>query len=90
MLKKVKSDIIFNPVNKNCDVDLTVLQFDMFMFVILQIEPMSNSLLYAKSSVVFLVFMLTIVQLFDDVLLSIPMTTTLMSLVAIAVTTNMM
>ncbi len=62
----------------------------MFMFVILQIEPMSNSLLYAKSIVVFLVFMLTIVQLFDDVLLSIPMTTTLMSLVAIAVTTNMM
>jgi hypothetical protein len=35
MLKKVKFDIISNHVNKNYDVDLAVLQFDMFMLVIL-------------------------------------------------------
>ncbi len=90
MLKKVKFDIISNHVNKNYDVDLAVLQFDMFMLVILQIKPMSNSLLYVEFVVVFLMFMLTNVQLSDDVLLYAPMTTTLMSLVAIAVITNMM
>jgi hypothetical protein len=77
-------------VSQKCDVDFVVLQFDMFMLDVLHIKPMSNSVLYAKFVVVFLVLMLTIVQLFDDVLLSIPMTTTLMSLVAIVVTTNMM
>jgi hypothetical protein len=51
---------------------------------------MSNSLLYVEFVVVFLMFMLTNVQLSDDVLLYAPMTTTLMSLVAIAVITNMM
>ncbi len=52
------------------------------MHVVLQIEPMYDSLLYVEFVVVFLVFMLIIVQLFDDVLFA-PMTTTLMSLVAI-------
>jgi hypothetical protein len=77
-------------VNLKCDVDFVVLQFDLFVLAILQIEPMSNFPLYAESVVVFLVLLLPTVQLFDDVLLSVPMTTTLMSLVIVVVIANMM
>ncbi len=40
--------------------------------------------------IIHIMFMLTIMQLFDDVLLSTPMTTTLMSLVVVVVTVDLM
>ncbi len=52
------------------------------MVVILHIEATSNFLLYTEFVVAFLMPMLTIVQLFDDVLLFVSMIATLMSLVA--------
>jgi hypothetical protein len=58
--------------------------------VALQIEPMSDSLLYVKFVVVFLMFLLIVVQLFNEVLLSTPMTTTLMSLVVAIVAIDLM
>jgi hypothetical protein len=51
---------------------------------------MSDSLLYAKSIVALLVPLLTIVQLFDDVVLSDPMIATLMSFMFVVVTTYLM
>ncbi len=60
------------------------------MPVALQIEPMSDSLLYVKFVVVFLMFLLIVVQLFNEVLLSTPMTTTLMSLVVAIVAIDLM
>ncbi len=77
-------------MSQESDINLAILQSDLFAHVILQIEPMSNFLLYAKSIVAFLVLLLTHVQLFNDVLLFIHVTTTLMSLMAIMVTTNLM
>ncbi len=51
-VKKAKSDVIYDLVNKKCDVDLVALQFDLFVLqydiyvpIILQIEPMFDSLL---------------------------------------------
>jgi hypothetical protein len=51
---------------------------------------MFDSLLYAMFVIIHIMFMLTIMQLFDDVLLSTPMTTTLMSLVVVVVTVDLM
>jgi len=48
------------------------------MPTIFQIEPMANSLLYTKYVVTLLVLLLKVVLLFDDVLMSTPMTATLM------------
>jgi hypothetical protein len=45
-------------VNKKCDVDLVVLQYDLSMHVVLHIKPMSDSLLYTKYVVVFFVLSL--------------------------------
>jgi hypothetical protein len=66
-------------MNKKCDDDLFVLHFDLYVHVVLQIEPLFNFLLYVEFVVVVLMILLIVVQLFDDVLLSIAMTTTLMS-----------
>jgi len=90
MLRKLNLMLFSNLVSHKCDVDLVVLQSDMFMLVVLHIQPMFNSLLYEKFVIIFLMLMLTIVQLFDDVLLSTPMTIILMSLVVISTTINMM
>jgi hypothetical protein len=50
------------------------------MFVVLQIEPMSDSLLYIKKFVAFIMLLLIAMQLFNDVLLSAPVIINLMSL----------
>jgi hypothetical protein len=50
------------------------------MFVVFQIEPMSNFLLYIKFVVTYVMFLLIAMQLFNDVLLFAPMITNLMSL----------
>ncbi len=84
-------------MSQKCDADLTVLQFDLsvlqsdlFVPTTLQIEPMSDSLLYVKSIVAFLMLLLIVEQLFNDVLLSTPMTTTLMSPVVVIMTVDLM
>jgi hypothetical protein len=56
------------------------------MHVVLQIEPMYDFLLYTKFVVFLLVLLLMVVQLFDDVLLSIHVIATMMSLVAATMT----
>jgi uncharacterized MnhB-related membrane protein len=56
----------------------------------IQIDPMFDFLLYAKSIVVFLMLLLTLVQLFNDMLLFTLVTTTLMSLVATTMITDLM
>jgi hypothetical protein len=53
------------------------------MVVIFHIEATSNFLLYTNFVFVLLVLLLTIVQLFDDVLLFVHVITSLMSLVII-------
>jgi hypothetical protein len=58
--------------------------------VVLQIEPMSNSLLYAESNVSLIKFLLITMQLFDDVLLSTRVIAILISLMVVVVTTDMM
>ncbi len=60
------------------------------MPTVLQIEPMSNSLLYVEFVVALLVFLLIAMQLFDDVLLSAIVTATLMSFVATIMAINLM
>ncbi len=60
------------------------------MAVVFQIEAMSNSLLYVKFVVTLLMPLLTIMQLFDDVLLFALVTTILMSLVVVVVAINLM
>jgi hypothetical protein len=57
--------------------DLYVLQFDIFVPAILQIESKADSVLYSEYVVV-LVPLLATMHLFVDLLLSIPMTATLM------------
>jgi hypothetical protein len=49
-----------------------------------------DSLLYVKFVFAILVFMLTIMQVFNDVLLSTPMIGTLMSLMVVVVIENLM
>jgi hypothetical protein len=58
--------------------------------IILHIEAMSNSLLYTNFVFALLVLLLTIVQLFDDVLLFAPMNAIPMSLVATIVIIDLM
>ncbi len=77
-------------MSQESDINLAKLQSDIFVHVILQIEPMSNFLLYAKFIVALLVLLLTHVQLFNDVLLFIHVIVTLMSLMATTVTTDLM
>jgi hypothetical protein len=84
-------------VNQKCDVNLAILQSNLFVLystlffhVIIQIDPMFDFLLYAKSIVVFLMLLLTLVQLFNDMLLFTLVTTTLMSLVATTMITDLM
>ncbi len=60
------------------------------MVIILHIEAMSNSLLYTNFVFALLVLLLTIVQLFDDVLLFAPMNAIPMSLVATIVIIDLM
>jgi hypothetical protein len=60
------------------------------MFVVFHIEPIFDYLLYVESIVTRLVLLLTIVQLFDDILLFVCVIITLMSLVAVVVITNLM
>jgi len=50
------------------------------MFVVLQIEPMFDSLLYVKFVIIFIRLLLIAMQLFDDVLLFALVITTLMTL----------
>jgi len=58
--------------------NLIYLYYNLFYMCLLQIESMVDSLLYTKSTVVFLVPLLTFVHLFNDMLLFALMTTTLM------------
>jgi hypothetical protein len=55
----------------------------MSMPVVFHIEPMFDSLLYVEFVVVLHVLLFTTVQLFNDVLLSIPMTRLMMSLMVL-------
>jgi len=59
------------------------------MATIIHIEATSDFLLYTKFVVILLVPLLTTMQLFDDILLFALVIATLMSLVAIVVTTNL-
>ncbi len=59
------------------------------MATIIHIEATFDSLLYTKFVVILLVPLLTTMQLFDDILLFALVIATLMSLVAIVVTTNL-
>jgi hypothetical protein len=60
--------LFFDHVSQKCDVDLVILQFDLFVLqfdlympILLQIEPMFDSLLYVKSIVLLLVLLLIVV-----------------------------
>ncbi len=60
------------------------------MATVFQSETTYDSLLYTKSIIALLVPMLTTMQLFDDVLLFALMSATMMSLMADAMTANLM
>ncbi len=74
--------------------DLFVLQFVLFLLPstppIFQIEALSDYLLYREFVITLLMPLLTTMQLFVDRLLSTFVTTTLLSLVVVVVTSDMM
>jgi hypothetical protein len=74
--------------------DLSIQQYALFVpqFVlpIFHIEKLLNSLLYTEFVIVLHMLLFTIVQLFINGLFSILLTTTLLSLVVVVVTLNLM
>jgi hypothetical protein len=65
-------------MSQKSNVDLVVLQSDLYVLVVLQIELMDDYLLYSKFVVTLIVLLLIDMHLLGDLLMSIPMTTTLM------------
>jgi len=65
-------------MSQKSNVDLVVLQSDLYVLVVLQIELMDDYLLYSKFVVTLIVLLLIAMHLLGDLLMSIPMTTTLM------------
>jgi hypothetical protein len=77
-------------MNKRYDVNLVVLQFDLSVVVVFHIKPMFDSLLYAEFIVALMLPLLIAMHLFNDVLMSNPMTANLMSLVAVVMIVDLM
>jgi hypothetical protein len=65
-------------MSQKSNVDLVVLQSDLYVLVVLQIELMDDYLLYSKFVVTLIVLLLIAIHLLGDLLMSTPMTTTLM------------
>ncbi len=75
---------MYDPVIQKFNSTLTTLQY------VLQFTmSITNFMLYSKF-VVILMHLLTLVQSFDDVLMSAPMIATLISLVVVVMSTNLM
>jgi hypothetical protein len=77
-------------MNHKFDVDLVVLQSNLLVLTILQIESMDDYMLYSKYVVTLIVTLLIIVHLFGDLLMSALMTITLMWVVNVVMTINLM
>jgi hypothetical protein len=77
-------------MNHKFDVDLVVLQSNLSVLTILQIESMDGYMLYSKYVVTLIVTLLIIVHLFGDLLMSVRMIITLMWLVNVVMTINLM
>ncbi len=83
-VEKAKSNVIYDPVIQKFNSTLTTLQY------VLQFTmSITDFMLYSKF-VVILMHLLTLVQSFDDVLMSAPMIATLISLVVVVMSTNLM